>query len=111
AAPEPETQRGAPTLITTETHAELLRLFEVVTNMCDHVIEYIESDRAERRVMLETLATLGRAISDSAAALAPRLASAGVPVEPRVLDRPEPRERVVGGSMPAGPDPVIDLRS
>jgi hypothetical protein len=108
--PEPATH-GAPMLITADAHAELLRLFGVVTNMCDHVIEYIESDRAERRMMLETLATLGRTISESAATLAPRLESARQTVEARVLDRPQPRERVVGGSMPAGPEPVIDLRS
>ena len=108
---EPQTPVEAPTLMSAEAHAELLRLFGVVTNMCDHVIEYIETDRAERRVMLETLSALGRTISESAAALGPLLAGAATAVEARVLDQPERRERVVGGSMPAGPDPVIDLRN
>src|SRR4051794_35158452 len=31
-----------------EVPAQLLRVLEVVTTMCDHVIEYIEADRAER---------------------------------------------------------------
>jgi hypothetical protein len=108
---EPQTPVETPAVITPDAHAELLRLFGVVTNMCDHVIEYIESDRAERRVMLETLSTLGRTISESAAALGPILASASTTIEARVIEQPEPRERVVGGSMPAGPEPVIDLRS
>jgi hypothetical protein len=90
---------------------EMLRLFEVVTNMCDHVIEYIETDREERRVMLETLATLGRAITESAAALALRSATAIEAAQTRLIEHPEPRERVIGGSMPAGPEPVIDLRN
>jgi hypothetical protein len=112
AEPEPRAPAAPPTVITVGAQAELLRLFEVVTNMCDHVIEYIESDRAERRLMLETLTTLGQTITDSAAALAPRLASAGEVVEARVIETPpEPRERVVGGSMPSGPEPVIDLRN
>jgi hypothetical protein len=111
-APEPPPTVAPPTVITVEAHAELLRLFGIVTNMCDHVIEYIESDRAERRVMLETLSTLGQTIADSAALLAPRLASAREVLEARVIEAPaEPRERVIGGSMPSGPEPVIDLRN
>ena len=85
----------------------ILRLLEVVTSMCDHVIEYIEADRAERRLMVETLTQLGHVITDgAAAALADRARR-----PPRCADgTPETRERVIGGSMPAGPDPVIDLR-
>lgn len=110
--PAPAREVAAPpAMITTAAHAELLRLFEVVTNMCDHVIEYIETDRAERRVMLDTMAALGRTLSESAAALAPRLAGAADTVDARVIEPPEPRERVIGGSMPAGPEPFIDLRS
>jgi hypothetical protein len=107
---------------------EVLRLLEVVTGMCDHVIEYIEADRAERRLMIETLAQLGRVITDGAAVAVAARASAP-PVErpaespleapfERELEAPEDgppeqldvRERVIGGSMPAGPEPVIDLR-
>src|SRR5437764_4050306 len=97
---------------------EFLRLFEVVTNMCDHVIEYIESDRAERRVMLQTLEQLGRVISEGAAAVVaanaarpldpPAGASIGEPIEVP-SPTPEIRERVIGGSMDAYPEPVIDL--
>jgi hypothetical protein len=111
AQPAPASPGPAPVASGGETNPEMLRLFEVVTNMCDHVIEYIESDRAERRVMLETLATLGRAITESAAALASRTAAAIHEAETRLIEQPEPRERVIGGSMPAGPEPVIDLRS
>lgn len=116
-----------------ELQSELLRLFEVVTSMCDHVIEYIESDRAERRVMIETLSELGRVITHgTAAAIAaasPQQVAAPIQIE---IDAPAPveippaalveaplewpmpplglGERVIGGSMPAGPEPVIDLR-
>jgi hypothetical protein len=62
-------------------------------------------------MMLETLATLGQTITASAAALAPLIASVTQTVEARVIEQPEPRERVIGGSMPAGPEPVIDLRN
>jgi hypothetical protein len=62
--------------------------------------------------MLETLSTLGQTIADSAALLAPRLAAASEVVEARVIEPPaEARERVIGGSMPPGPEPVIDLRN
>ena len=105
---------------------EVLRLLEVVTGMCDHVIEYLEADRAERRLMIETLAQLGRVITDGATVAVAAHASAPVerPVESaleapfeRELEGPvappeqlDAGERVIGGSMPAGPDPVIDLR-
>ena len=104
------TPAAMPATATPEAHAELLRLFAVMTNMCDRVIEYIETDRAERRMMLETLATLGRTLTESAAALAARLVSANDAIDAHVIEPPEPRERVVGGSMPAGPEAVIDLR-
>jgi hypothetical protein len=98
-----------------EMQAEFLRLLEVVTSMCDHVIEYIENDRAERRVMVETLTDLGRAITDGAAAIVSATASIPAPAsdagEPAPDDEPfvHGRERVIGGSMPAGPEPIIDL--
>ena len=117
-----------------EPQAELLRLLEVVTSMCDHVIEYIEADRAERQQMMDTLSDLGRVITEGAAsavaAMAARpaidaahAASAMVapaspqPTEPWAFARPAPkpdvpvewRERVIGGSVAAGPEPHLDL--
>ncbi len=100
--------------------AEFLRLLEVVTSMCDHVIEYIENDRAERRVMVDTLTDLGRVITEGAAAIVSATASIPALAPPASNARAsgsapddEPfvhgRERVIGGSMPAGPEPVIDL--
>ncbi len=90
-----------------EMQSEFLRLLEVVTSMCDHVIEYIEADRAERRLMIETLSELSRTITGGAAAAlappAPTIASE-IPAGPVTVS-----ERVIGGSMPAGPEPVIDL--
>ena len=90
---------------------EFLRLLEVVTNMCDHVIEYIESDRAERRIMIETLTQLGRVITEGAANT---MAASIAPPRTEPVPHPESapyaaRERVIGGSMDAGPEPVIDL--
>ncbi len=112
-----------PVVSQLDIQPEVLRLLEVVTGMCDHVIEYIEADRAERRLMIETLAQLGRVITDGAAVAVAARASAPLesPLEApfeRELEAPgesrpeqlDVRERVIGGSMPAGPDPVIDLR-
>jgi hypothetical protein len=80
-----------------EMQSEFLRLLGVVTSMCDHVIEYIEADRAERRLMIETLSQLSRVITE-------RTAEIDLTAEPFVA-----RERVIGGSMAAGPEPLIDL--
>jgi len=90
-----------------ETQAEFLRLLEVVTSMCDHVIEYIEADRAERRMMIETLSRLSRTITDGA-----RAGIAAASSTPRIAPTElfEARERLLGGSMPAGPERDIDLR-
>jgi hypothetical protein len=127
AGPDPApTPAHAPNM---DSQGEFLRLLEVVTSMCDHVIEYIEADRAERRQMMEMLTQLGRVITEgSAAAVAAftALSNASVnanparPLEPTAETNvsapvpvpatdPEPRERVIGGSMPAGPEPHIDL--
>ncbi len=108
-----------------DSQGEFLRLLEVVTSMCDHVIEYIEADRAERRQMMEMLSQLGRVITEgSAAAVAafsalsnahanaapPLVAPANEPLlHTPVPTDTEARERVIGGSMPAGPEPHIDL--
>src|SRR5947207_2212172 len=51
-----------------EIQPQVLHLLDVVTTMCDHVIEYIEADRAERRLMIETLTQLGRVVTDRATA-------------------------------------------
>jgi hypothetical protein len=67
-------------------------VLDVVTTMCDHVIEYIEADRAERRLMIEALTRLARSLGE--AVVAPSAANG---------------ERVIGGSMPAGPG-VLDIR-
>jgi hypothetical protein len=96
-----------PVVAQFDMQPEVLRLLEVVTGMCDHVIEYIEADRAERRLMIETLAQLGRVITDGAAVAVAAQASALVESPAEQLGA---GERVIGGSMPAGPDPVIDLR-
>ena len=110
-APTPAETRAETRL---EMPSEFLRLLEVVTSMCDHVIEYIEADRVERRLMVETLTQLGHVITEGAAA-----ATAAAAVAPRAsvapLDAPtaesfEARERVIGGFMPAGPERVLDLR-
>jgi hypothetical protein len=104
-----------PMVATLEIQPQVLRLLDVVTTMCDHVIDYIEADRAERRLMIETLTQLGRVVTDRAAAAVaaeapnPQLdAPVESPAEP--TEPFEARERVIGGSMPAGSEPVIDLR-
>jgi hypothetical protein len=97
-----------------EMPSEFLRLLEVVTSMCDHVIEYIEADRVERRLMVETLTQLGHVITEGAAAAAAAVAAAPrasvAPLDPPTAESFEARERVIGGSMPAGPETVLDLR-
>lgn len=104
--------------------AELVRVVESVTAMCDHLVAslavdraeqralleadraeqraLLEADRAERMIMIEALTKMVEALP---AAITP--ASAPAPALP-----PQPRasERIVGGSVDAGPDPVIDLR-
>jgi hypothetical protein len=80
---------------TAELQAELLKVLDVVTRMCDHVIEYLEADRSERRMIFETLERVVNAI--------------GQPVPVNGTARP-PAPRVVGGSLPATPEKVIDVR-
>jgi hypothetical protein len=84
---------------------ELVRVLEVVTTMCDHVIEYIEADRAERRMMIEALTRLTRTISDQVV----------LPAAPNgnghYVEELEPSpERLIGGSMPSGPERIVDVR-
>jgi hypothetical protein len=92
AVPLPEPVPAAPTPPAVDVSTELVRVLDVVTTMCDHVIEYIEADRAERRLMIEALTRLARSLGEAVAAPS---ASNG--------------ERVIGGSMPAGAD-VLDIR-
>lgn len=87
-----------------EMQTEFLRVLEVVTRMCDHVIEYIEADRAERKIMVETLGQLARVIATNTNAVESAASAKHVPV-PTVG-----AEHVIGGSMERGPDPVVDLR-
>jgi hypothetical protein len=108
AATIPPVEAEAPaTVAPLEIQTEFLRLLSVVTSMCDHVIEYIEADRAERRVMIETLAQLSRMITSASPAVIDAAATPGVEV---LADPSAGREHVIGGSMPAGPEPLIDLR-
>lgn len=86
-----------------EMQTEFLRVLEVVTRMCDHVIEYIEADRQERKIMVETLGQLARVIATNVDAVE-SAATHHVPI-PTVGG-----EQIIGGSMERGPDPVVDLR-
>jgi hypothetical protein len=104
-----------PTPPAPDTHAEFLRVLEVVTRMCDHVIEYLEADRAERRLLVETLGQVARALTATANTapvmpMAPAAPAAPLPPSPPApAPTVPPAERVIGGSMPAGPEPTIDL--
>ncbi len=66
---------------------DVVRVLELVVNMCDRVIECVEADRDERRLFVETL---GR-IADSIATR-PLPAAAAAPGIP-------PAERVIGGTV------------
>jgi hypothetical protein len=101
---------SAPVVAVPAIETELLAVLDRVTRMCDHVIEYIAADRAERQLLVETLDEMMQTI---AALSVPAMAPAHAPaVSPQ-------RERVIGGSMPSGPEPgpsgydaapIIDLR-
>ena len=43
--------------------AEVVRVLELAVNVCDHVIECVEADRAERGAIIEALTALSQAIS------------------------------------------------
>jgi hypothetical protein len=77
---------------TVDIPAELLRVLDAVTSMCDHVIEYIEQDRAERPLMIEALTRLNRSLGDREASIDAHPSS--------------DRERVIGGTIGAGPEPL-----
>ena len=87
--------------------AEVVRVLELAVNVCDHVIECVEADRAERGAIVEALTALSQAIS--------------APVQPISLPNRNgnglrPAARVIGGRVLGGdnglmhqPAPMIDL--
>jgi hypothetical protein len=104
AAPEPEVPTPPPPPVPTiDMSAELVRVLEVVTTMCGHVIGFVEADREERRLMMQADREERRAMIEALSLLIARIGDQ--PAIPAL-----PRERVIGGSMPAGPETVIDLR-
>jgi hypothetical protein len=78
-------------------------VLEVVTTMCSHVIDFVETDREERRLTMQSDREERRALVDALSMLIVRIG------ETPAIPAP-PRERVIGGSMPAGPAPSVDLR-
>jgi hypothetical protein len=67
------------------TTVDVVRVLEAVTGLCDRVVEYIEADRAERRLVVDALTRLAQGISTA-------------PATPGTNG-----ERLLGGSMPTGP--------
>jgi hypothetical protein len=102
APPLPEVAAPAPAPAA-DVSAELVRVLEVVTTMCGHVIEFVEAEREERRLVMQEDREERRAIIEALSVLIARIGEQ--PALPAA-----PRERVIGGSMPAGPEPVLDLR-
>ncbi len=91
---------------------DVVRVLHAVTALCDRVVDYIEADRAERRLVVDALTRISGALDR-----APATAVADHAVTPPAVTppAPEPRaprdgERVLGGSMPATVDRVLDLR-
>jgi hypothetical protein len=91
--------------------AEVVRVLELAVSVCDHVIECVEADRAERGAIVEALTTLSQTIS--------------APIRPISLPNGNgngeatgirPTARVIGGRVLGGdselmhqPAPMIDL--
>jgi hypothetical protein len=109
----PKSEDGAAPGLAEPSHAdtapppdltvELVRVLEVVTSMCGHVISFVEADREERRLTMEAEREERRTMLDALSLLINRLGDGTPALAP-------PRERILGGSMPAGAEPVIDLR-
>jgi hypothetical protein len=99
-APAP-TPAAAPAI---DISGDLLRVLEAVTTMCGHVIGFVEADREERRLAMQADRAERRAMLDTLSLLVGRIGDAPAIPAP-------PRERVVGGSMPVGPESLIDLRA
>ncbi len=101
AQPEPAPREITEREVLIDMAAQLTRALERVTTMCDHVIQYVEVDRAERHAMLEaeraerrlTLEALGQLV---------RAAGGQPPTLPVTLS--PGAERLLGGSISAGPD-------
>ncbi len=70
--------------------------------MCSHVIDFVETDREERRLTMQSDREERRALVEALSMLIVRIGET-----PAISAAP--RERVVGGSMPAGPAPSVDL--
>jgi hypothetical protein len=83
--------------------AELVRLLEVVTTMCDHMIGFVEADREDRQLAMQADRAERRAMVEALSLLIARMREAPAIPTP-------PRERVIGGSMYAGPETGVDLR-
>ncbi len=82
---------------------ELIRVLEVVTTMCGHVISFVEADREERKLAMQADRDERRAILDTLSVLVGRIGD-----DTSALT--VPRERLLGGSMSGGPEPPVDLR-
>jgi hypothetical protein len=105
--PKPAPEPVAPSTITIP--AELLRVLDAVTSMCDHVIEYIEADRAERPLMIEALSRLNRSLAEREIAGSNGTNGMHGPVALEEHRAAALEEHVVAGSLEAGPEPIIDL--
>jgi hypothetical protein len=96
AAPQPPPPAPAPA---EDRSADLLRVLDTVTRLCERVMDALDEDRAERRLMVDALMRLTDVL----------------PPRTSVVEFPRPEsnvDRLIGGSMPAGPEPepVIDIR-
>ena len=105
ATPEPAPREITEREVLIDIAAQLTHALERVTTMCDHVIQYVEVDRAERHAMLEaeraerrlTLEALGQLV---------RAAGGQPPTLPVTLS--PGAERLLGGSISAGPDADLE---
>jgi hypothetical protein len=80
-----------------ESVSAALRMLAEVTRLCDRIVDHLEAERTERRVLLETLNGLARSLT------APTVPTPVPAAQPRSL------ERIVGGSVDAGPAPDLVL--
>jgi hypothetical protein len=87
-----ETVRGLRTDVTSRD-SDVVRVLELVVNVCDHVVECVEADRDERRLMIDTLGRLAEAITQRASV--PEIAA--------------PTSRVIGGNVFADDLAIEDL--
>jgi hypothetical protein len=96
APPSGNGQRPPETPATVDA-VEVVRVLEAVTALCDRVVDYIEADRAERRLVVEALTRISQSLDRPPGTAIP------APVAPG-------GERVLGGSMPGGDNGTVDLR-